>query len=96
MAVTPLNYTRKDPDIQIVKFEGNVSEMEEIRDWVLDQLPEGSVATLNTTMGNLAFRHVDNEIGYNVSRGHCILKDSNGMLTKIEEPILRAFYDLVP
>lgn len=34
MPVVPASYTRKDPVIEVVKFEGTLADMRAIRDWV--------------------------------------------------------------
>jgi hypothetical protein len=99
MAVTPVNYTRKAPDIQVVKFDSSSAEaMEDIRDWVSAVSALAVTTTLQTSMGGLLSWTVIGEDNTIVVRpGDYIGRDSNDRLFKMSQEFLDAFYDhLVP
>lgn len=94
--VTPQEYSHKGPLIHVVRFTGNQTEMEEIRDWLITELPNGNVQ-LNMTMGTFLQFAVELD-GMTVSKivypGQYIVKDALGKFFVMERNLLETFYDL--
>lgn len=101
MAATVVNYTRKDPAIQLVKFDTtSVQTMEDIRDWVVDSLsangslPAGTTVNLRTSMGGmLSWTQNEGMDWKQVYPGTYVGKDSNGKLFVMTQELIDAFYD---
>lgn len=93
MAITPVNYTRKGPDIEIVQFVGAPEELEEIRDWVVAQIPSDSVVTFQSDRGGwLAWRTPAGE-SVGIGGGNYLGRDSNGKMFKVPQEMLVALFD---
>lgn len=90
MAVTAENYTRKGPDITVVKFDGDPVE---VLDWVTLQLPAGWSAGLVNYNRTITVEGPNGE-QWSASKGQYFAKDSNGKLFKLTDDLLSAFYDL--
>lgn len=91
MAATVLNYTRKDPDLEVIKFDTSSTEsMEDAQDWVIANLLVASEVTLRTSMGGSLFWE-----GTIVYPNEYIAKDSNGKLIKMTKDDLDKFFDEV-
>jgi hypothetical protein len=103
MAVTLKNYNHKNPGLQVVQFDtSSVQAMEEVRDWVVAQLPvnsndpEATQINLRTSMGGALSWTVDNGMNWKMVRpAEFICKDSNGKLFVLSQELLDAFYDEV-
>lgn len=101
MAVTPQNYTLKAGDLEVVKFEGDMSQMQEIATWVQDtlELVGDFNVSLNTMMGvSLSFSYqFDGETRTGLVRpGDCLVKDSGGYVYGMTADELNAHYVRVP
>lgn len=98
MAVTAFTYVRKDPSIQLVKFDtSSVEAMQEVYDWVADEIDDQDcIINLQTGMGGMLRWSLD-EIHWTVVRpNEYIAKDSNGKLFKMSQELVDAFYDPAP
>jgi len=91
MTVAVKYFTRKTGDVQLVKFDASTTEsMEDVRNWVVDNVPVDTEVTLRTSMGGLLFWP-----GVNVRPGEYIAKGSNGKLFKLTQDLVDAFFDEV-
>lgn len=96
MAVTPLSYTLKDPAIELVKFDtSSVETMEDVRDWVIANLPQDHTVTLQTAMGGSLFWSGPGTSPTGLFAGNYVAKDTNGKLFKLTQELVDAFYDQV-
>lgn len=89
MAVTPIDYVRKTGDIQVVLFDTSSAEtMEDVRDWVVANLPAETEVTLRTSMGGLLFWP-----GITLRPGDLVAKGADNKLYKLTYDQLAAFFD---
>lgn len=101
MAVVPQNYTLKAGDLEVVKFEGDMTEMQDIATWVQDtlELLGDFNVSLNTMMGvSLSFSYLFNGTPRSglVRPGDYLIKDSGGFVYGMTADELNAHYVLVP
>ena len=101
MAVTPLNYTLKAGDLEVVKFEGDMTQMQEIATWVQDtlELLGDFNVSLNTMMGvSLSFSYLfDGQTRSGLVRpGEYLIKDSGGSVYGMTPDELNAHYVRLP
>lgn len=90
MAVTAVNYTRKDPQIQAIP----ITDLAEFRDWVPTNLPSNYVVNdAIIQYGTLLMTDGVNSWSIQVGAFMCI--DSNGKMFKLDKETLDAFYDEV-
>lgn len=101
MTVTPQNYTLKAGDLEVVKFEGDMTQMQEIATWVQDTLEvlgDFNVG-LNTMMGiSLSFSYAFDGATRNglVRPGEYLVKDSGGYIYGMTADELNAHYVRLP
>lgn len=97
MAVTPVNYTAKAPNIQVVQVPFDTPGMEEVRDWLIGELGTDGQVTLSTMMGTkLVFTttlngRTANRIAY---PGQFIIKDAGSKMFVLDTETLDTFFDL--
>lgn len=103
MAVTPKNYSHKNPALQVVQFDtSSVAAMEEVRDWVVSNLsqngnlPASTTVNLRTSMGGALSWTMDDGVTWKMVRpAEYVCKDSNGKLFVLSQDLLDSFYDEV-
>lgn len=103
MTVAIGNYTLKSSDVEIVKVEGDLDQLEEIRAWVMAALdtPDNVPVTaeVRTMMGaSIAFSYNCNgEMRhYTAHMGSYIAKDADNRVYTISPEIIAAFYTKLP
>lgn len=90
MTVSFTNYTRKDPNIEVLL----VQDLNETADWLELNLPSGEIVNRGLiSYGTLLYTTNGATISLNV--GHVLCVDSNNKIFKIDREILNAFYDAV-
>lgn len=95
MTVLSASYAFKTSNITAVQFTGDAEALEEIRDWVISILPEGTPVNFYGSMKSMNWE-VENQIPLYVSYGKYICVDGNGKIFITTADILNAVYDLVP
>lgn len=97
MAVTPLNYTRKD-NIQVVSVQGDLPALQEIRDWLISELGTDANVELTTYRGTM-ITFVSTVDGVTTQKaaynGDAIIKDSQDQFFTLHQDLVSRFYDRV-
>lgn len=91
--ITAANYTRKDPNIEVVKVDYYQINLTELDEW----LNENNSFEYDTIQSTVMPALVTGWQGGNLSvtHGDYLAKDTNGKIFKLSEETLLAFYDEV-
>lgn len=96
MAPIIQHYTLKNlANVEIIEFDNSsVEAMEDIRDWLIGNLPSEFEITLTVTMGGMLQWNGPGVMWAVVRPGEFLVKDGNGKVFKITRETRDAFFDL--
>lgn len=96
MAPVIHNYTFKAlANVEIIEFDNSsVEAMEDIRDWLIANLPQDFEVTLQVTMGGMIRWNGPGVMWSDARPGQFLVKDGNGKVFKITRETRDAFFDL--
>lgn len=91
--VAPLAYTHKPPNIEVVKWENGVTDIEALADWMNTDVPDAFALRIGAMGGTLYVYHEATDTTWSANNGRYIAKDVNGKFFKLEVDELVGFYD---